>query len=131
MKPAEFLTLMENLHLTTKDVSMLTLVPEATLKSWLLGAADIPDGVAGLMRDMEREIEARLARALAKVAGQSEVTLVRFRNPVEFKRAGPDMAPIPSMLAYRCHGALIARLYAALRRGDVAVTVKFWQPGPG
>lgn len=131
MRPAEFQTLMEGLHLTPRDVSMLTLVPEATLKSWLLGQADIPEGVAGLVRDIEREIESRLTRALETAAGREAVNLVRFRNPVDFKRAGPDMTPIPAMLAYRCHGALVARLYAALRRAGVAVTVSFWQAGAG
>jgi hypothetical protein len=131
MRPAEFQTLMEGLHLTPREVSMLTLVPEATLKSWLLGNEDIPDGVAGLVRDIEREVESRLTRALEKAAGREEVTLVRFRNPVDFKRSGPDMVPIPAMLAYRCHGALVARLYAALRRTGVTVTVKFWQADAG
>lgn len=127
MRPAEFITLMEGLHLTPKDVSMLTLVPEATLKTWMVGQDDIPDGVAGLMRDIEREVESRLTRAAAKAEGRADVTLIRFKNPVDFKKAGPDMAPIPPMLAYRCHGALISRLYAALRRTGVTVTVKFWQ----
>ncbi len=131
MTPAEFLTLTESLHLEMKDVSMLTLVPAATLKAWLLGPDDIPEGVAGLIADIDREVEARLARALEKAAGREEVTLVRFRNPLDFKRAGPDMSPIPPVLAYRCHGALITRLHVTLRRAGVHARVKFWQASEG
>ena len=131
MQPAEFVTLMESLHLTTKEVSMLSLVPEGTLKTWLLGSEDIAEGVAGLLSDINREVEARLDRALEKAKGREEITLVRFRTPVDFKKAGPDMAPIPPMLAYRCHGALIARLYVALRREGVVVMVKHWQADEG
>ncbi|WP_262690103.1 YdiL family protein [Kordiimonas aestuarii] len=128
MHPAEFKTLTESVGLDLKDVSMMSLVPEATLKSWLLGPEAIPDGVAGLMRDIDREVERRLHRAAEKVAERETVTLVRFKNPLDFKKAGPDMAPIPVMLAYKCHGALITRLYGLLKREGKAVAVRFWQP---
>ncbi|WP_417449393.1 hypothetical protein [Kordiimonas sp.] len=128
MHAAEFYTLTQNVGLEIKDVAMLTLVPEAKLKLWLAGDDPVPDGVAGLVCDIDREIAARLARAVSKAADREDVILIRFRNPLHFKKAGPDMAPIPPMLAYKCHCALINRLYTAFVQAGKTVSVRYWQP---
>lgn len=123
MEPAEFKTMRHSLGLSEQDISMLTLVKEAQIKSWEMGTEPVPDGVSGLLADLDREVERRFAAAFAQAAEQDAVALKRFNNPVRFKKDGPDMAPIPPMLAHKCHNALISRLYTALRRRGVAVTV--------
>lgn len=123
MTPAEFRTVREGLGLSERDISMLTLVKEAQIKAWEQGLADVPEGVSGLLNDLDREVERRVALALEKAEDRPALVLKRFANPAVFKKNGPDMSPIPGMLAYRCHCALISRLYTALvRRGkDVKV----------
>lgn len=116
MNPAEFRTMREGLGLSEKDISMLTLVKESQIKAWEQGVDDMPEGVSGLLGDLDREVERRVALALEKAGDKPELVLKRFGNPAVFRKAGPDMSPIPSMLAYRCHCALVSRLYAALRR---------------
>lgn len=125
MHPAEFKTVREGLGLSERDMSMLTLVMESQIKAWEQGSDAVPEGVSGLLMDLDREVEARLARALERAGSKDEVVLKRFRNPATFKKDGPDMSPIPSMLAYKCHCALIARLHSTLRRQGRQVSVIF------
>lgn len=127
MIPAQFKTLREALGLSEKDISMLSLVPEATIRAWELGSEPVPAGVAGLVGDIDRELECRLARAMQKAAERDSVTLIRFRTPVDFKKHGPDMAPIPAMLGYKCHNALIARLFTALGRAGINAKIDYWR----
>ncbi|SDD88126.1 hypothetical protein [Kordiimonas lacus] len=123
MTPAEFKALREGLGLSERDVSMLTMAKEAQIKAWEQGLEDVPEAEGGLLMDIEREVERRLAEALKRALARDAVTLKRFKSPLDFKKTGPDMSPIPSMLAYRCHSALIGRLYRALRRAGRDVTI--------
>jgi hypothetical protein len=123
MTPAEFITLRHSLGLSEQDISMLTLVKEGQIKVWEQGLDPVPEGVAGLLSDLDREVEKRFAPAFAQAQQKQTVTLRRFNNPARFRREGPDMAPIPPMLAHKCHNALISRLFVALRRAGVDVTV--------
>ncbi|TNE60887.1 MAG: DUF1870 family protein [Alphaproteobacteria bacterium] len=125
MLPAQFRTLREGLGLSEKDIAMLTLVPEATLKMWEQGVEPIPEGVAGLVADIEREIAARTERGLKAAAARDSVTLIRFKNAFDFRKHGPDMVPIPAMLAFKCHCALVARLYQRLVAEGRQVAVRY------
>jgi len=126
MHPADFRTLRESLFLSEKDISMLTLVKESQIKAWEQGSENVPAGTAGLVRDINAEIEKRTQKALELVDAKNEATLIRFKNPAVFKRAGPDMSPIPPFLAYRCHCALIVRLRAALIAAGKSVAVRYF-----
>jgi hypothetical protein len=131
LDPAEFRTLREGLHLSEKDISMLTLVKESQIKAWEAGADPVPEGTSGLIMDIDREIERRIEKARQLVADKADITLIRFPNPIAFKRAGPDMAPIPAFLAYKCHCALIVRLRIALMALGKAVKVRYHHPKAG
>lgn len=126
MHPAEFRTLREQLFLNEKDVSMLTLVKEAQLKAWELGEEDIPAGTAGLLRDVQAELDKRIKRAIAAAEDKETVTLIRFKNPVIFKREGPNMAPIPPFLAFKCHCSLIAQLRVAFLAQRQTVRIRYF-----
>ncbi|MFC4349094.1 hypothetical protein ACFO5Q_14665 [Kordiimonas lipolytica] len=123
MTPAEFRCLREGLGLSERDISMLTLATEAQVKAWEQGREAVPEREGGLLADLEREVERRLAGALEHAQAKDVVTLKLFRNALDFKKSGPDMSPIPPMLAYRCHSALVGRLCRALKRDGRNVTV--------
>ncbi len=123
MNPVEFKTLRHSLGLSEQDISMLTLVKESQIKAWELGSDPVPEGVSGLLADIDREVERRFKAAFSQAMERETVTLRRFTNPARFKKEGPDMSPIPAMLAHKCHNALVSRLYTALRRQGVAVHV--------
>ncbi len=125
MTPAEFRCLREGLGLSERDVSMLTMAKEAQIKAWEQGLEDVPAAEGGLLMDLEREVERRLRGALERARDREVVTLKLFKNALDFKKGGPDMSPIPSMLAFRCHSALIGRLYEVLRREGRDVMVVY------
>lgn len=127
MHPAEFRSLRESLLLSEKDVSMLTLVKEAQIRAWEMGAERVPAGTAGLIRDIDTEIERRISKAQELVTEKTEATLVRFPNAAVFKRSGPDMSPIPPFLAFKCHCALIIRLRAALIAEGKSVAIRYFE----
>ena len=123
MTPAEFRSLREGLGLSERDVSMLTMAKEAQIRAWEQGLEEVPTAEGGLLMDLEREVERRLNGALERARDRDAVTLKLFKNALDFKKGGPDMSPIPAMLAFRCHSALIGRLYEVLRREGRNVTV--------
>ncbi|MBL4790277.1 MAG: hypothetical protein JKY60_14995 [Kordiimonadaceae bacterium] len=112
--------------LTESDISKLTLVRESQIKAWETGVEDVPEGTAGLLADINREIEKRVAKAMKAAAQKETVTLIRFPNFAVFRRAGPDMKPIPSFLAFKCHCALIMRLRMAIARTGREITVCYY-----
>ncbi|NVJ97793.1 MAG: hypothetical protein HWE25_06550 [Alphaproteobacteria bacterium] len=125
MTPAEFRVLREGLGLAERDVSMLTLATETQIKMWERGSEPVPEREGGLVADLDREVERRLAEALVRAVSREEITLKLFKNAMDFKKAGPDMSPIPPMLAYRCHCALVGRLARALRRDGKTVDIVY------
>jgi len=124
--PAEFRTLREHLFLSEKDVSMLTLVKEAQIKKWEAGGAPVPEGTAGLLSDIDRELQRREVEAISRAKNRETLTLIRITNPAEFKRAGPVMDPIPAFLAYKCHCALIALLFIAFKVQGKTVSIRYY-----
>jgi hypothetical protein len=126
MHPAEFRTLRERLFFSEKDVSMLTLVKESQIKSWEMKEEPVPEGTAGLLCDIAAEIDRRITAAVDRAAGRENISLIRFKNPAEFKRHGPDMSPIPVFLAFRCHCVLIAELQKTLQAKGIETSIRYF-----
>lgn len=104
---------------------MLTMAKEGRVKAWEKGIAPVPEAEAGLLLDLEREIEKSMKDALVAAKGKKEIQLVRFKDRLQFEEKGPSMHPIPQFLAYKCHCALIVRLRTALRAMGKSVSVRY------
>lgn len=127
MDPAEFRSLRQSLLLDAKDLSMLTLAKEGRVKAWEAGIAPVPEAESGLLQDINRKIEKSMADAMAASKGRKEVTLVRFKDSRQFDAHGPNMHPIPKFLSFKCHCALITRLYIVFRAAGKTVTVRYYE----
>ncbi|MEX0298485.1 MAG: hypothetical protein AB3N28_05405 [Kordiimonas sp.] len=106
---------------------MLTLAKEGRVKAWEAGIAPVPEAESGLLRDIDRKISQSMADAMAAVADKKDVKLKRFKDSRQFEAHGPNMHPIPKFLAFRCHCALITRLYTVLSASGKSVTIQYFE----
>ena len=106
---------------------MLTLAKEGRVKAWEAGIAPVPKAEAGLLMDIDRKINQSVADVMSAVGNKANVKLVRFKDARQFDAQGPNMHPIPKFLSFRCHCALIMRLYTLFRAAGKNVTIQYFE----